>query len=100
MALRFLLGMLLGLAAASSGAQLALPAPVRDALRTAGIPPEAVAIVVQDTAGGTSAIRFNAERAMNPASVMKLVTTYAALDSLGPAYRWRTEVYELGRRSE
>ena len=30
---------------------------------------------------------------MNPASVMKLVTTYAALELLGPAYRWKTEVY-------
>ena len=30
---------------------------------------------------------------MNPASVMKLVTTYAALEILGPAYRWKTEVY-------
>ncbi len=29
----------------------------------------------------------------NPASVMKLVTTYAALDQLGPAYTWRTPVY-------
>ena len=24
---------------------------------------------------------------------MKLVTTYAALELLGPAYRWKTEVY-------
>ena len=31
--------------------------------------------------------------AMNPASVMKLVTTYAALELLGPAYRWKTEAY-------
>lgn len=30
---------------------------------------------------------------MNPASVMKLLTTYAGLDMLGPAYTWRTEVY-------
>jgi D-alanyl-D-alanine carboxypeptidase/D-alanyl-D-alanine-endopeptidase (penicillin-binding protein 4) len=30
---------------------------------------------------------------MNPASVMKLVTTYAALDLLGRDYRWRTEAY-------
>ena len=28
---------------------------------------------------------------MNPASVMKLVTTYAALDLLGPAFTWKTE---------
>ena len=30
---------------------------------------------------------------MNPGSVMKLVTTYAALELLGPAYRWKTEAY-------
>jgi D-alanyl-D-alanine carboxypeptidase/D-alanyl-D-alanine-endopeptidase (penicillin-binding protein 4) len=30
---------------------------------------------------------------MHPASVMKLVTTYAALELLGPAYRWKTEAY-------
>jgi D-alanyl-D-alanine carboxypeptidase/D-alanyl-D-alanine-endopeptidase (penicillin-binding protein 4) len=33
---------------------------------------------------------------MNPASVMKLVTTYAALDLLGPAYTWSTPVYVEG----
>ena len=33
---------------------------------------------------------------MNPASVMKLVTTYAALDLLGPAYSWVTPVYMEG----
>jgi D-alanyl-D-alanine carboxypeptidase/D-alanyl-D-alanine-endopeptidase (penicillin-binding protein 4) len=33
---------------------------------------------------------------MNPASVMKLVTTYAALEMLGPAYRWKTEAYADG----
>jgi D-alanyl-D-alanine carboxypeptidase/D-alanyl-D-alanine-endopeptidase (penicillin-binding protein 4) len=33
---------------------------------------------------------------MNPASSMKLVTTYAALELLGPAYRWKTESYAAG----
>ena len=33
---------------------------------------------------------------MNPASSMKLVTTYAALELLGPAYRWKTETYAGG----
>ena len=32
----------------------------------------------------------------NPASVMKLVTTWAAIESLGPAWVWPTEVYFLG----
>jgi len=30
---------------------------------------------------------------MNPASTMKLLTTFAALEMLGPAYRWKTEVF-------
>src|SRR5690606_709631 len=33
------------------------------------------------------------DAARNPASVMKLVTTWAALELLGPAYTWPTEVY-------
>ncbi len=33
---------------------------------------------------------------MNPASVIKLATTYAALERLGPAYRWKTEAYASG----
>lgn len=36
---------------------------------------------------------WQASTAMNPASVMKLVTTYAALEQLGPTYVWRTPVY-------
>jgi D-alanyl-D-alanine carboxypeptidase/D-alanyl-D-alanine-endopeptidase (penicillin-binding protein 4) len=38
----------------------------------------------------------NAEKPLNPASTMKIVTTYAALELLGPAYRWKTEVYQDG----
>jgi D-alanyl-D-alanine carboxypeptidase/D-alanyl-D-alanine-endopeptidase (penicillin-binding protein 4) len=33
---------------------------------------------------------------VNPASIMKLVTTYAALDLLGAAYSWTTPVYVDG----
>jgi D-alanyl-D-alanine carboxypeptidase/D-alanyl-D-alanine-endopeptidase (penicillin-binding protein 4) len=37
-----------------------------------------------------------AERALNPASTMKLVTTYAGLEMLGPAYVWNTDVLTDG----
>jgi D-alanyl-D-alanine carboxypeptidase/D-alanyl-D-alanine-endopeptidase (penicillin-binding protein 4) len=37
---------------------------------------------------------------MNPASVMKLVTTYAGLDLLGPDYLWQTRVYTQGELSD
>lgn len=40
-----------------------------------------------------ASLKVNDQAAMNPASVMKLVTTLAGLELLGPAYRWRTEAY-------
>ena len=40
-------------------------------------------------------LAFKADVPRNPASVMKLVTSYAALDLLGPAYRWKTQFYGL-----
>lgn len=80
-----------------------LPEPVAAALRAADIPPAAVGTVVQPVAGaagGGLALAINAAQPMNPASTMKLVTTYAALDLLGPAYTWRTEVYASGARED
>jgi len=84
--------------AAPAGAEvpLALPPAVSAALAQAKIPESAVAIYVQDVSQTTPLLAFNAERGFNPASVMKLLTAYAGLDVLGPAYRWNTEVYTQG----
>lgn len=73
-----------------------LPATVTTALKEAGIPIRSVSVVVQDIDSKVPLIRHNAEQPMNPASVMKLVTTYAALELLDPAYVWTTEA--LGDR--
>ena len=73
-----------------------LPAPVARALKAAGVPPSAVAIVVQEVDARMPRVSFNAEKPMNPASVMKLVTTHARLELLGPAYTWKTEAFALG----
>ncbi|WP_029147182.1 D-alanyl-D-alanine carboxypeptidase/D-alanyl-D-alanine-endopeptidase [Methylophilus sp. 5] len=81
-------------------AQAALPLNVPEALAKAQLPAESVAIVVQPVDGGVPIISHNATKAMNPASVMKLVTTYAALEALTPAYRWKTEVYRNGTLSQ
>lgn len=68
----------------------ALPASVTQALAAAQIPPAAVAVVVQPLDSPRPLLAHNAQRAMNPASVMKLVTTYSALEILGPAATWQT----------
>lgn len=77
-----------------------LPSPVSEALGKAGVPQEAVAVYVQsvDKFAGErlTLVDHRAEQSMNPASTMKLLTTYAGLELLGPAYRWRTEVYRDG----
>jgi len=70
-----------------------LPDTVSRALRDARVPPASVSIVVQELGTRRPALALNAGVSRNPASVMKLVTTYAALELLGPAYRWKTEAY-------
>ncbi|MEW5888856.1 MAG: D-alanyl-D-alanine carboxypeptidase/D-alanyl-D-alanine endopeptidase [Pseudomonadota bacterium] len=90
-------GLLCAAAASAQGwQQERLPTPVAQALRAAAIAPAHVALVVQEVGARLPRISHNADRSMNPASVMKLVTTYAALELLGPAYTWRTEVYADG----
>ncbi len=77
----------------SALAQDALPPQVAQALNAARVSQASVAIAVQEAGASRSTLRVNEAAPMNPASVMKLVTTYAALERLGPAYRWRTEVF-------
>ena len=78
---------------APAAAARELPRAVRDALRAAAVPAASVAVLVQEVGAARPALSVNAGKAMNPASVMKLVTTFAALELLGPAYRWKTEAY-------
>ncbi len=69
-----------------------LPPGVMQALLAAHIPAEALSIVVQDVATQNQVLRWNAEVPRNPASLMKLVTTYSALVALGPTKTWDTEI--------
>ena len=73
-----------------------LPPVVVQALRGAGIPAAATAVWVGEVDAGKPRLAINARAALNPASTMKLVTTFAALDLLGPAYVWKTEAFVRG----
>src|SRR3972149_4525579 len=81
------------LAAAAQDGTTRLPQPVAQALRQAGIPESSVGIYVQDVTAQRPLVASGEERPLNPASTIKLVTTFAALDQLGPAYLGATEIY-------
>ena len=94
--LNLLLGVLVSLTCSLTLAQ-ALPPEVTTALARAKVPLDAVTVLLVEAEGKLPArLSHRANVPVNPASVMKLVTTYAALDLLGPAYSWRTPVYVEG----
>ncbi|OJZ17579.1 MAG: D-alanyl-D-alanine carboxypeptidase/D-alanyl-D-alanine-endopeptidase [Thiobacillus sp. 65-29] len=94
-AFRLLAGLLLvALALGARGAEL--PVPVVAALAEAGIPLSRVAVVVQPLGTSEALLSHNADAALNPASTMKLVTSFAALDLLGPSYTWTTTLWAAG----
>jgi len=73
-----------------------VPAEYLARLAAAHIPAGAAAVVVLPLDGGALKYSANETRPMNPASTMKLVTTYSALHLLGPAFTFRTEVLADG----
>ncbi len=77
--------------------QTTLPAPVNRILVQRQLPEASVSAFVQRTGASEPLLTFNADVSRNPASVIKLVTTFAALEALGPTYQWRTEAYVDGR---
>ena len=74
----------------------ALPQGVQAALRQANIPASHVGVVVWEVGKHAPLLTHDDTLSFNPASTMKLVTSYAALELLGPAYTWKTEVYTDG----
>ncbi len=77
------------------GAATALPPEVDAALARARLPRESLSVLVTEAQGNVRTQPRLAHRAqvpVNPASVMKLVTTYSALDTLGPDFTWKTKV--------
>jgi D-alanyl-D-alanine carboxypeptidase/D-alanyl-D-alanine-endopeptidase (penicillin-binding protein 4) len=83
------------LAAPSVGAAT-LPPRLQQALDATDIPGTAVSVSVRDTSSGKILLDLNARAPRSPASTLKVLTTYAALDRLGPTYTWTTRAYATG----
>ena len=95
--MKLLYASLLCLCFIANSQAVALPKEVREALKQAHIPQTSVGIEVRAFNAHTPLISVNAQQAMNPASTMKLLTTYAGLELLGPTYTWKTEAYLDGK---
>jgi len=70
-----------------------LPDPVLRVLAGHGLSSGGLSISVRPVDGGDSLLEYNAAVPRNPASVMKLVSTFVALDALGPAHTWDTQIW-------
>ena len=80
--------------------QAAPPAPkmaqVLEAAESLKLPEDNLALAAVPLNGPGEARFLNADAAFNPGSIMKVVTTYAALELLGPTYQWHTRLYTDG----
>ena len=96
---RFALWACWGAGLASPGAFAStgiIPAPVAHSLASQRLSPSTVSFVVLDMESGHVIASLNASMARSPASTMKVVTTFASLDVLGPAYTWHTDALTRG----
>ena len=88
------------LANVSSAQDFPANAPIPDRIQRIidghNLPESSFSFYVQAVGADAPRFVFNAGKPMNPASAVKIITTFAALESLGPAFTWQTELYALG----
>jgi D-alanyl-D-alanine carboxypeptidase/D-alanyl-D-alanine-endopeptidase (penicillin-binding protein 4) len=70
-----------------------LPLSVTQVLKHHGFPERGVSLYVHEIGQDEPVLSVAASRPRQPASVIKLLTTLAALEELSPAWRWKTEAY-------
>ena len=80
-----------------------IPKSVAASLLRNQIPQDAISIAVTKIEPGKpgqhqgkTLMSWRETESMNPASTMKVLTTLAGLDILGPQYRWRTKIFTDG----
>ncbi|NJR72261.1 MAG: hypothetical protein HC782_04335 [Gammaproteobacteria bacterium] len=76
---------------------VSLPAEIKTMLRESNLSEDAIGVMVMRVTDGKVVVSHGAATAMQPASTMKVLTAIVGLDSLGPAYRSRTELTTTGK---
>jgi len=80
----------------AAAAEAELPSELAVAIKDADFTTDHIGLFIQGVEDSKPLVASHANRFLNPASVIKLVTTAAALDLLGQGYRWSTEVMYTG----
>jgi D-alanyl-D-alanine carboxypeptidase/D-alanyl-D-alanine-endopeptidase (penicillin-binding protein 4) len=76
----------------------ALPAGISSIVNKSGIPRSDISIYIKEVGKkGRELASLNADTARSPASVIKVMTTYAAVLKLGFDYKWPTNFYAQGK---
>ena len=71
----------------------AVPAGITQLIASERLPSSAVSFVVLDAESGRMVMSHNPDTPRSPASTIKTVTTFAALDMLGPTFVWQTRAW-------
>jgi D-alanyl-D-alanine carboxypeptidase/D-alanyl-D-alanine-endopeptidase (penicillin-binding protein 4) len=85
-------------AAATPAPSIALQQKLARALRVPHVSPARSAAIAVDLASGAVLYTRNGSRPLAPASNEKLPVTFAALSTLGPSYRYETDVLGEGQQ--
>jgi len=72
-----------------------LPPEVSRALKQFRLSERGLSVYVHEIGKPEPTLAVRADVPRNPASTMKLLTTLVALDTLGPAYTWKTEAWSV-----
>jgi D-alanyl-D-alanine carboxypeptidase/D-alanyl-D-alanine-endopeptidase (penicillin-binding protein 4) len=75
-----------------------LPQPYKELINKYNFKKDSFSIVVKNlTAPEKKAIIYNGSKNFNPASLTKIITSFIALDKLGPNYKWKSDFYYTGQ---
>jgi D-alanyl-D-alanine carboxypeptidase/D-alanyl-D-alanine-endopeptidase (penicillin-binding protein 4) len=86
---------LLCLGAGTAAAQ-ALPEPIQRIVSGHDLKADSLGLLVRAVNADVPIVSHFAQTPFNPASTIKLLTTWVGLATLGPTYSWPTEIYFLG----
>ena len=76
--------------------EAALPDRVVALLKEAGLPKDALGVMVLRASDGATVLAHRANAPMQPASTLKALTSIVALERLGPTYRGKTQLRSAG----